>query len=76
MAEGSRAPEEVRIALQSLRPLEREVLALSAEEKRSNGEIADRLGMSEARVERILARALLKLDRALHRPGRRWWHFW
>lgn len=59
-----------------LRPIEREVLVLSAREGLSNGEIAARLGITPEAAERLLARALCSLDRALERQGRPWWRFW
>jgi RNA polymerase sigma factor (sigma-70 family) len=66
----------VQRAAAKLTRLEREVLVLSAGEGLSNGEIARRLGTSERRVERILARALRKFDRAMNRPPCPWWHPW
>ena len=59
-----------------LRPLEREVLVLSAREGLSNGEIATRLGITTEAAERLLAGALCSLDRALERQRRPWWRFW
>jgi DNA-directed RNA polymerase specialized sigma24 family protein len=52
-------------AAASLSKLERDVLSLSAHVGLCNGEIAGLLGISERRVERVLARALRKFDRAL-----------
>ena len=63
-------------AASSLRPIEREVLVLSARERLSNGEIAARLGITAQAAERLVARALCKLDRALERQERPWWRFW
>jgi RNA polymerase sigma factor (sigma-70 family) len=60
--------ERVEHAATSLLPLEREVLALSAGRGLRNREIADRLGISERRAERLLARALRKFARAMERP--------
>lgn len=60
----------------SLRPIEREVLVLSARERLSNAEIAARLGITAQAAERLVARALCKLDRALERQERLWWRFW
>jgi RNA polymerase sigma factor (sigma-70 family) len=68
--------ERVARAAASLSPLEREVLGLSAGHGLSNREIAARLGISERRTERQLARALRKFDRALHQPSRPWWRLW
>jgi RNA polymerase sigma factor (sigma-70 family) len=56
--------------------LEREVLVLSAGLGLRNHEIAARLGISERRAERLLARALRKFDRALHQRRSSWWRFW
>ena len=69
-------PERIEQAAKGLRPDEREVLALSAGERLSYAEIAGRLGISSEEVERLLARALRKLDRALERQQRPWWRFW
>lgn len=63
-------------AAKSLRPLEREVLILSAREHLSSGEIAGRLGISPDAAERLLAGALRRLDRALERQERPWWRIW
>ena len=68
--------ERLERAVIGLRPLEREVLALSAGERLSNEQIAERLGITASAVERLLARALRKLDRALERQARPWWRFW
>ena len=69
-------PERLEEAAKCLRPLEREVLILSARERLSNGEIAERLGISPDAAERLLASALRRLDRALERQERPWWRFW
>jgi len=69
-------PERVEQAAKSLRPIEREVLVLSARERLSNYEIAQRLGIEPKEAERLLANALVKLDRALERQERPWWRFW
>jgi RNA polymerase sigma-70 factor (ECF subfamily) len=39
-------------------------------------EIARRTGLTVREVERHIARAILLLDRGLHRPPRPWWKFW
>lgn len=63
-------------AAAGLSPLERRVLELSAADGLDNHAIADRLGISLRRVQRLLARALIKFDRALDRDRRPWWCFW
>lgn len=63
-------------AASTLLPIEREVLVLSARERLSNEEIAARLGVSVQAAERLLARAICRLDRALERQARPWWKFW
>ena len=68
-------PERLEKAAASLRPLEREVLILSAGEGLSNEDVAERLGMMTDAAERLLANALCKLDRALERQERPWWRF-
>lgn len=60
----------------SLRPSEREVLLLCARDKLRTDQIAVRLGISPRSAERLLAKALRKLDRALERQNRPWWRFW
>ena len=62
--------ERLERAASSLRPIEREVLVLSARERLSNGEIAARLGITAQAAERLVARALCKLDRELERQDR------
>jgi DNA-directed RNA polymerase specialized sigma24 family protein len=52
-------------AAASLNALERDVLSLSAHVGLRNCDIAKLLGISERSVERQLARALCKFDRAL-----------
>jgi RNA polymerase sigma factor (sigma-70 family) len=68
--------ERVERAAASLLPLEREVLVLSAGHRLRNAQIGARLGISERRAERILARAIRKFDRAMNGPAKRWWTFW
>lgn len=67
--------DRVRRAAEKLEPLEHDVLAMSAGRGLLMGEIASLLGISERRVEQLLARALYKFDRALERQGRASWHF-
>ena len=69
-------PERLEDAAKCLRPSERQVLILSAREGLSNDEIALRLGIEPQAAERLLANALLRLDRALERQERPWWRFW
>ena len=69
-------PERLEKAASRLRPIEREVLELSARERLANDEIAARLGITSRAAARILARALCRLDRALERQERPWWRFW
>ena len=57
--------EQLEAAALRLRRNEREVLDLAARARLSNPAIAARLGLPVAVVERLLARALRKLDRAL-----------
>jgi RNA polymerase sigma factor (sigma-70 family) len=64
----SRTPDDQAVrerAAAGLSRLERDVLILSARMALRNEEIAARLGISAGRVERVLARALRKFDRAL-----------
>jgi RNA polymerase sigma factor (sigma-70 family) len=68
--------ERVERAAAALSPLEREVLVLSAGHRLRNGEIGAKLGIGERRVERILARALRKFDRAMDGREQSWWCFW
>ena len=69
-------PERLEQAAKSLRPIEREVLVLSARERLSNDEIALRLGIEPQAAERLLANALLRLDRALSLQDQPWWRLW
>lgn len=68
--------ERLEQAAARLSPLERDVLVLSAGHGLRNDEIAARLGLSERRAERVLARALRKFDRALRTEDTSWWKFW
>lgn len=67
--------ERLAAALLRIDPREREVYRLGAVEGLSNQEIASRLGLTLAEVERRLAGALLALDRELSATDRRWWRF-
>ena len=66
----SATPERLEAAARSLRPIEGEALVLSARERLSNDEIAQRLGIAPQAVERLLASALFRLDRTLARQER------
>ncbi|HEY0628916.1 MAG TPA: sigma factor-like helix-turn-helix DNA-binding protein [Sphingomicrobium sp.] len=69
-------PGRLERAVARLRPIEREVLRLSAGLGLSNAEIAARLGLRPGKAERILARALCRLDREIERREQPWWRFW
>ena len=74
--------EQIEQAAQCLRPMEREVLVLSARERLSSRAIGERLGMTPRKVEHVLARAIFKLTRAIDRQERAqrrkqaWRRFW
>ena len=74
--------DQLEKAAECLRPIERQVLVLSARERLSGRAIGARLGMTPRRAERILARAIFKLTRAIDRQERAerrtqaWWRFW
>ena len=65
MDPASSEPERAEKAAASLSALERDVLLLSAHFRMRNDDIAEFLGISERRAERLLARALFKFDRAV-----------
>ena len=69
-------PERLEKAAAGLHALEREVLILSACERLSNDQVAERLGITTEAAERLLAKSLCRLDRALERQERPWWRFW
>ncbi len=64
--------ERLETAASILRPIEREVLDLSVREHLSSEEIAARLGISSRAADRLLAKALCSLDRAIERQQRPW----
>jgi RNA polymerase sigma factor (sigma-70 family) len=64
-----------RAALQ-LRPIELEVLLLSAQDRLRNEEIAARLGISTRAVRRHLARAVYRLAQAARDMPKPWWRLW
>ena len=74
--------DQLEHAAGCLRPIERRVLVLSARERLSGRAIGERLGMTPRKVERILARAIFKLTRAIERQERAqrrkqaWRRFW
>lgn len=70
------ASEKLEIAASFLRPIELRVLRLSARERLSTIEIAERLGCSPLDAEQLLAEALYRLDRILEWQARPWWRFW
>ena len=61
------------IEFQRLRPLEQDILTLSAAKKLPYSTIAERLSITEKQVERGLADALYNLDRAMELGGKPWW---
>lgn len=67
--------ERAERAAATLSPLERDVLVLSASGRLGNAEIGKRLGISERRAERLLARALRKFARGMEDRSPRW-RFW
>ncbi len=69
----SKEAETLKRALVRLRPIEREVLFLSAAEGLTNDDIAARLQLPVAAIQRHLVNALVGLDRELSRP---WWKVW
>jgi predicted DNA-binding protein (UPF0251 family) len=69
-------PKRLEQAASALRLDEREVLRLSAAERLCFDQIAVRLGIGRDEVERLLATAICKLDRALELQRRPWWKFW
>lgn len=73
---GRQRADRLADALARLDPLERDVYLLGAVEGLSNAEIASRLGLPDAKVERLLADALCGIDRALDGSDRPWWRIW
>jgi RNA polymerase sigma factor (sigma-70 family) len=59
-------------AASSLTPAEREILILGARDGLSNSQIAERLGIPAEEVERRLALALVKFERALWEAEHPW----
>ena len=78
MSRSSAGPEPARLAaaLARLDPLARQVYVLASVGDLANGEIASRLGLSAADVERLLADALCGLDRELAASRQRPCRFW
>ncbi|HEX8534395.1 MAG TPA: sigma factor-like helix-turn-helix DNA-binding protein [Allosphingosinicella sp.] len=68
--------DQLEKAASRLRPIEREVLLLSAREGLRYDGIAERLGISSEEARGHLADALYRLDRELERQARPWWKFW
>lgn len=69
-------PDRIERAASKLRPIEREVLVLSAREGLSNADIAKRLGITADAAERHLADAVYALARRLEQEERAWWKRW
>ena len=63
-------------AVRKLTPMQRDVLALARVDGLTYAEIADRLGITPAKVERHLADALYRIDRYLDPSVRPWWRLW
>jgi RNA polymerase sigma factor (sigma-70 family) len=59
--------ERFKEAAATLSPLERDVLFLSARVGLPNSKIAELLGISERRAERLLGSAIFKFDRAVQK---------
>ncbi|HEY0114564.1 MAG TPA: sigma factor-like helix-turn-helix DNA-binding protein [Allosphingosinicella sp.] len=78
MSKASRKPDlaQLESAASTLRPIEREVLFLSAREGLSYDEIAARLDITSQEAGGHLADALYGLDRELERRKQPWWRFW
>ncbi|HEX8443942.1 MAG TPA: sigma-70 region 4 domain-containing protein [Allosphingosinicella sp.] len=68
--------DQLERAASKLRPIEQEVLFLSAREGLAYDEIAVQLGISSDEVRSHLTAALYRLDRELERQARPWWRFW
>lgn len=68
--------DRVRRAFARLRPIEREVLGMSAGESLRTDEIAARLGLPVETVRNHLVEAICALDRQLERLERPWWSVW
>ncbi|MGE5564280.1 MAG: sigma factor-like helix-turn-helix DNA-binding protein [Bacillota bacterium] len=75
-ASGAGELERLEGAARRLSPLEREVLVLSAGRNLGYDRIAALLGITPGRAERLLARALVKLDRGLREECRSRWRIW
>lgn len=69
-------PDLLARAARCLSRRERAVLVMSAGEGLPLEVVAERLGLDLVEAGRLLADALLKLDRALRRLERPWWRFW
>ena len=65
----------LRQALSELDLRTRQAFLMSAVEGLPYADIAERLGLSTAAVERLLADALYELDRRIEGRRRRWWRF-
>lgn len=63
-------------AVRGLPRTEREIFLAHRLDDMSYSEIAKRTGLSVEQVERHMAQALYKLDRATNEPRRPWWRRW
>lgn len=63
-------------AVRKLTRMQREVLLMVRLDDLTYAEIAERLGIAPAKVERHFADAIYWLDRHLHSPEKPWWRFW
>jgi RNA polymerase sigma-70 factor (ECF subfamily) len=75
MSAGADRLRRLEQALAELDPRARQIFLMSAVEELPYEEIAERLGISTAEVEQLLADALYELDRRMERARRRWWRF-
>ena len=72
----SAAVAQIDDALRRLSPMERDVLRAVRLEDCSYAEVAQRMEVSDAEVERLFAAALSEFVRNLDQPSRHWWRRW